>query len=159
MFDEPTETYIIILQSKIPWGWQRRRVLAIKGKTPGSKPRDLSHDWAFFSASCVLEGYECQSSGDSSELPGYLNTSLPALSTTLLQYLHSPRHWSPAAAIRRMGRRGCDRGGDARWYSTMWESLSDPPRHWSLATCIYLLGRRGCDRGGGMQAKVRQYIQ
>ena len=30
----------------------------------------------FFSASCVLEGYECQSPGDSSELPGYLDTSL-----------------------------------------------------------------------------------
>jgi hypothetical protein len=29
-----------------------------------------------FSASCVLEGYERQSPGDSSELPGYLDTSL-----------------------------------------------------------------------------------
>src|SRR6266852_2937942 len=32
--------------------------------------------WAI-SASCVLEGYECQSPGNSSELPGYLDTSLP----------------------------------------------------------------------------------
>jgi hypothetical protein len=31
--------------------------------------------WAF-SASCILEGYECQSPGDSSELPGYLDISL-----------------------------------------------------------------------------------
>ena len=29
-----------------------------------------------FFASCVLEGYECQSPGDSSELPEYLDTSL-----------------------------------------------------------------------------------
>ncbi|KAH9961714.1 hypothetical protein BC827DRAFT_255444 [Russula dissimulans] len=35
-----------------------------------------------FFASCVLEGYECQSPSDSSELPGHLDSSLPALSTT-----------------------------------------------------------------------------
>jgi hypothetical protein len=39
--------------------------------------------WAF-SASCVLEGYECQSPGDSSELPGYLDTPLPP-----------PKHYLP----------------------------------------------------------------
>ena len=31
-----------------------------------------------FFASCVLEVYERQSPGDSSELPGYLDASLPA---------------------------------------------------------------------------------
>jgi hypothetical protein len=61
------------------WGWQQRSVLAIKGKTPGSKPRTFLW-WAFF-ASCVLEVYECQSPGDSSELPGYLDTSLQAENT------------------------------------------------------------------------------
>ena len=35
-----------------------------------------------FFASCVLEVYECQSPGDSSELPGYLDTSLQAGNTT-----------------------------------------------------------------------------
>ncbi|KAH9963327.1 hypothetical protein BC827DRAFT_1194928 [Russula dissimulans] len=65
----------------LPWGWQQPRALAIKGKTPGSKPRDLSFSGPF-SASCVLEGYECQSSSNSSELPGCLDTSLPALSTS-----------------------------------------------------------------------------
>ena len=58
-----------------PWGGQQRRVLAIKGKTPGSKPRDLFFSWAFF-ASCVLEGYECQSPSNPSELPRYLDASL-----------------------------------------------------------------------------------
>ena len=56
------------------WGGQQRRIPAIEGKTPGSKPRDLSMSWAF--ASCVLEGYERQSPGDSSKLPGYLDSSL-----------------------------------------------------------------------------------
>ena len=39
--------------------------------------------WAFF-ASCVLKGNECQSPGDSSKFPGYLDTSLlpPEKNTT-----------------------------------------------------------------------------
>jgi hypothetical protein len=36
-----------------------------------------------FFASCVLEGYESQSPGDSSELPGYLDTSLPPEKNTI----------------------------------------------------------------------------
>ena len=66
---EPTETCIFSSQN-CPWGGQRRRVLAIEGKTPGFKPPDLV--WFGLFASCVLEGYECQSSGNSSELLGYL---------------------------------------------------------------------------------------
>ena len=43
---EPTETCIFSSQN-CPWGGQRRRVLAIEGKTPGSKPPDLFLVWAF----------------------------------------------------------------------------------------------------------------
>ena len=72
-----------------PWGRQQRSVLAIKGKTPGSKPRDLSIRWAF-SASYVLKGYECQSPGNSSELPGYPDASpLPKKLSTV----HWLRTW------------------------------------------------------------------
>ena len=80
---------------RIQWGWQQRSVLAIKGKTPGSKPRTFLW-WAFF-ASCVLEVYERQSPGDSSELPGYLDTSLPAGNTNydlLLPIYAPPSHLS-----------------------------------------------------------------
>jgi hypothetical protein len=45
-FNELTHVYIFF-----SWGGQQRRVLAIEGKTPGSKPRDLSISWAFF---CLL---------------------------------------------------------------------------------------------------------
>ncbi len=48
--------------------------------------------WAF--ASCVLEEYECQSPGDSSELPGYLDSPLPEKSTiytaTHIRFLSDP---------------------------------------------------------------------
>ena len=80
--DKPTETYFS--SQNYPWCGRQRCVPAIKGKTPGSKPRDLSMSWAF-SASCILEGYECQSPGNSSELPGYLDTSpLPSKKQYLL---------------------------------------------------------------------------
>ena len=76
---------------------QQRRIPAIEGKTPGSKPRDLSMSWAF--ASCVLEGYERQSPGDSSKLPGYLDSSLlperrkkkhSIYTTTHIRFLSNP---------------------------------------------------------------------
>ena len=40
---------IYIFRNRV--GGQQRRVPAIEGKTPGSKPRDLSMRWAFF---CLL---------------------------------------------------------------------------------------------------------
>ncbi|KAN0102478.1 hypothetical protein V8E52_011903 [Russula decolorans] len=46
----PPETFLLMFLSnwlENPWGGQQQRVLAIKGKTPGSKPRDLSISWAF----------------------------------------------------------------------------------------------------------------
>jgi len=43
--------------------------------------------WAFF-ASCVLEGYECQSPGDSSELPGYLDSSPLPLENAIYTTTH-----------------------------------------------------------------------
>jgi len=76
------------------WGGQWRRILAIKGKTPSSKPRDLFYELGFFFLPLASsEVYECQSPGDSSELPGYLDTSLPAQITlpttysTLIRFL------------------------------------------------------------------------
>ncbi len=81
--DKPTETYFS--SQNYPWCGRQRCVPAIKGKTPGSKPRDLSMSWAF-SASCILEGYECQSPSNSSELPGYLDASLPPSKNSI--YVH-----------------------------------------------------------------------
>jgi glycerol kinase len=85
----PTGSIIYLLQTS--WVGSSDAVPAIEGKTPGSKPRDLSTGWAFFSPLASSEVYECQSPGDSSELPGYLDSSLPARNTTTvhLQYLRS----------------------------------------------------------------------
>ena len=68
------------------WGGQQRRVLAIKGKTPGSKPEDLFMSWAFLPLASS-KVYECQSPGDSSELPGYLDSPPPP--ETTIYYLHT----------------------------------------------------------------------
>ena len=46
---EPTETCVFSSQN-CPWGGQRRRVLAIEGKTPVSKPPDLF----WFGLFCLL---------------------------------------------------------------------------------------------------------
>jgi hypothetical protein len=76
------------------WGGQQQRVPAIKGKTTGSKPRDhFLSLWAFFNASCVLEGYECQSPSNSSELPGHLDAWLPPDTHTHAHTLSRRRSW------------------------------------------------------------------
>ena len=45
--------------------------------------------WAFFLPLASSEGYECQSPGDSSELPGYLDTSLPPATIYASSTLHA----------------------------------------------------------------------
>ena len=68
------------------WGGQQRRVLAIKGKTPGSKPGTFL--WVgLFLPLASSKVYERQSPGDSSELPGYLDSSLPP--ETTIYYLRT----------------------------------------------------------------------
>src|SRR5579863_4837182 len=56
-----------------------------KARHPVLNLRTFSLVWALFFASCVLEGYECQSSSNSSELPGHLDASLPARNTIYVQ--------------------------------------------------------------------------
>jgi hypothetical protein len=75
----------IFLFPSVGWAAEQRRVLAIEGKTPGSKPRDFFMVWAFLCL-LLLEVYECWSPSDSSELPGYLDASL--LPENLFTYIH-----------------------------------------------------------------------
>jgi hypothetical protein len=97
--------------------------------------------------------YECQSPSDSSELPGYLNASLPALYSTSTTYItffsNPPRQTTPErpksfsheattlgaqqdiAPVLKGSTRGRPRGG-RRKYSTSYSNpsaLSDSPRH------------------------------
>ena len=46
-----THGNIYFCSQNFPWGGQQRRVLAIQGKTPGSKPPTFFLVWAFF---CLL---------------------------------------------------------------------------------------------------------
>src|SRR5882757_7408000 len=62
------------------WGGQQRRVLAIKARRPVLNLGIILHGGLLPLASS--EVYECQSPGNSSELPGYLDSSLPARNAT-----------------------------------------------------------------------------
>src|SRR5882757_7170803 len=67
------------------WGGQQRRVLAIKARRPVLNLGIILHGGLLPLASS--EVYECQSPGDSSELPGYLDSSPPARDTTTTVHL------------------------------------------------------------------------
>ena len=78
------QTHVENIYFSSTWGGQQRRVLAIEGKTTGSKPRDLFLCVGYLMPLASSEVYERQSPGDSSELPGYLDASLLAQAKSTL---------------------------------------------------------------------------
>jgi len=105
--------------------------------------------WASF-ASCVLEGYECQSPGDSSELPGYLDTSLLPEKNTIYVATHI-YFLSDPPRQRYSTRDSQPRKLDSCMQTRNCRSKARP--------CLHVLkSTRAMSRGGCLSGKVRVSI-